>query len=50
MTEKWGLEKLSESLRGQLTQDDIERFGARGSTWTQDEAVQEALAIGCPRG
>ena len=42
-TEKWGYETLMTTLGDCLSEAEIEKLGAEGTTWTEDQAVQEAL-------
>lgn len=43
LTEKWGHEKLMATLRQYLSDADIEKLAAEGATWSEDQAVEEAL-------
>jgi len=42
-TEKWGYEKLMAALRANLSDAEIEKFGAEGAAWSEDRALEEAL-------
>jgi len=42
-TEKWGYEKLMTTLYHHLSETEIERLTAEGTTWLEDQAVEEAL-------
>jgi hypothetical protein len=44
-TEKWSYEKLMAALREQLKAEEIASLATEGSTWTEDQAVAEALKI-----
>jgi len=44
-TEQWGYEKLLTTLRQHLNEDEIEKLGAQGAAWSEDQAVEEALKI-----
>jgi tetratricopeptide (TPR) repeat protein len=44
-TEKWSYEKLLASLRGQLSEAETEKLAAEGATWSEDQALEEALKL-----
>jgi tetratricopeptide (TPR) repeat protein len=44
-TEKWGYEKLMAALHEQLSDAEIEQLAAEGATWSEDQAVEEALKV-----
>jgi tetratricopeptide (TPR) repeat protein len=44
-TEQWGYDKLMSALREQLSDAEIEKLSAEGATWSEDLAVDEALAV-----
>jgi hypothetical protein len=44
-TEKWGYEKLMAALREPLSEAEIEKLAAEGAAWSEDQAVEEALAV-----
>ena len=45
LTEKWGHEKLMDSLREQLSEAEVERLAAEGAVCSEDQAVQEAFRV-----
>jgi len=44
-TEQWGYEKLMTTLREHLSDGEIEKLAAEGATWSEDQAVEEALKL-----
>jgi hypothetical protein len=44
-TEQWGYDKLSVALRETLSADEIAQLAADGATWSEDQAVAEALTV-----
>jgi predicted ATPase/class 3 adenylate cyclase len=42
-TEKWGYETLVSALGEHLSEAEIEKLGAEGAVWSEDQAVEEAL-------
>jgi predicted ATPase/class 3 adenylate cyclase len=44
-TEKWGYDKLMATLREKLSDAEIEKLAAEGATWSEDQAVEEALKV-----
>jgi tetratricopeptide (TPR) repeat protein len=44
-TEQWGYDKLVAALRETLSADEIAQLTAEGAAWTEDRAVEEALAV-----
>ena len=44
-TEKWGYDKLTAALREKLSEDEIAKLAAEGATWSEDQAVEEALRL-----
>jgi predicted ATPase/class 3 adenylate cyclase len=44
-TEKWGYDKLMAALREKLSEDEITKLAAEGATWSEDQAVEEALKV-----
>lgn len=44
-TEKWGYEKLMAALHEQLSDAQIEKLAAEGATWSEDQAVEEAMNV-----
>ncbi len=44
-TEKWGYDKLLTALREQMSEAEIEKLAAEGATWSEDQAVEEALKV-----
>ena len=44
-TEKWGYERLMAALHKRLNAGETERLADRGATWTENEAVAEALKV-----
>ena len=44
-TEKWGYEKLTATLRKQLSDAEREKLAAEGAAWSEDQAVEEALKV-----
>jgi tetratricopeptide (TPR) repeat protein len=43
-TEKWGFEKLMGALRESMSESEITKLIAEGATWSEDRAVDEAIA------
>jgi hypothetical protein len=44
-TEQWGYDKLMSALRETLSEDEIATLGAEGASWSEDQAVEEALKV-----
>jgi len=44
-TERWGYEKLTATLREQLSDAEREKLAAEGAAWLEDQAVEEALKV-----
>jgi predicted ATPase/class 3 adenylate cyclase len=44
-TEKWGYDKLMDSLRKHLSDAEIEKLAAEGAAWSEDQVVEEALKV-----
>jgi len=44
-TERWGYEKLMTTLREHLSDAEIRKLAAEGATWSEDQAVEEALKL-----
>jgi predicted ATPase/class 3 adenylate cyclase len=44
-TEQWGYDKLMAALRETLSEDEIAKLAADGASWTEDQAVEEALKV-----
>jgi predicted ATPase/class 3 adenylate cyclase len=44
-TEQWSYDKLMAALHEQLSEAEIEEFAAEGAAWSEDQAVDEALAV-----
>ena len=44
-TEQWGYDKLMTALRETLSEDEIAQLAAGGTTWSEDQAVEEALKV-----
>jgi predicted ATPase/class 3 adenylate cyclase len=44
-TEQWGYEKLMAALRETLSEAEIEKLAAEGAAWSEDQAVEQALAV-----
>jgi tetratricopeptide (TPR) repeat protein len=44
-TERRGYDKLMATLRETLSEDEIAALAAEGSTWSEDQAVEEALKV-----
>jgi tetratricopeptide (TPR) repeat protein len=44
-TEKWGYDKLLAALHEHLSDAQIEKLGAEGEAWSEDQAVEEALNV-----
>jgi predicted ATPase/DNA-binding CsgD family transcriptional regulator len=44
-TEKWSYEKLVASLQRQLSDAEREKLAAEGATWSEDQAIEEALKV-----
>ena len=44
-TEQWSYEKLIAALHERLSEEEINKLTAEGSTWSEDQAVATALAI-----
>jgi predicted ATPase/class 3 adenylate cyclase len=44
-TEQWGYDKLMAALRETLSADEIAQLAADGAAWSEDQAVEEALAV-----
>jgi predicted ATPase/class 3 adenylate cyclase len=42
-TEQWGYEKLTAALHEKLSKDEITTLASEGATWSEDQAVEEAL-------
>src|SRR5579872_3668288 len=42
-TEQWSYDKLMAALREDLSEAEIEKLGAEGATWSEDQAVEAAL-------
>ena len=42
-TEKWGYDKRMATLRERLSEVEIQDLKAEGATWSEDQAVEEAL-------
>lgn len=42
-TEQWGYEKLTAALHERLSNDEITKLTSEGATWSEDQAVDEAL-------
>jgi len=44
-TEQWGHDKLMAALRETLSEDEIAQLAADGAAWSEDQAVEAALAM-----
>jgi predicted ATPase/DNA-binding XRE family transcriptional regulator len=44
-TEQWGYDKLLDTLRDKLSEEEIERLRAGGTAWSADQAIEEALQV-----
>jgi hypothetical protein len=44
-TEQWGYDKLMAVLHETLSADEITKLAADGAAWSEDQAVEEALAV-----
>jgi predicted ATPase/transcriptional regulator with XRE-family HTH domain len=44
-TEQWGYDKLMDAVRETLSADEIAQLAAEGATWSEDQAVAEALKV-----
>jgi hypothetical protein len=48
-TETWCLERLMVSLRGNLTDAEIEKLESEGGSWPEERAIEEAVKQSPPR-
>ncbi len=44
-TEQWGYDKLLATLREALSEREIDKLAAEGATWSEDQAIDEALKV-----
>lgn len=44
-TEQWGYDKLAAALREQLSEAEISQLAADGATWSENQAIEEALKV-----